>query len=161
MSVMAATSTLTIGAVARQAGVPLDTVRYYERRGLVAPPPRTPAGYRQYPADTVHRVRFIKRAQAIGFTLEEIADLLALWVTPEGGCDAVERQAEAAIARIDAKLAELARMRSALARLASECRGPHLPTECPLLAVLDTSALEPTLEDETIHADHPANHAAR
>jgi DNA-binding transcriptional MerR regulator len=133
--------------------VPLDTVRYYERRGLVAPPPRTPAGYRQYPADAVRRVRFIKRAQALGFTLEEIADLLALRVTPEGGCDAVERQAQTTITRLDAKLAELARMRSALARLATECRGPHLPNECPILAVLDTPALDTlALEDETDHA---------
>jgi DNA-binding transcriptional MerR regulator len=122
--------------------VPLDTVRYYERRGLVAPPPRTPAGYRQYPVDAVRRVRFIKRAQALGFTLEEIADLLALRVTPEGGCEAVERQAQATITRFDAKLAELARMRSVLARLATECRGPHLPNECPILAVLDTPALD-------------------
>lgn len=122
--------------------MPLDTVRYYERRGLVAPPPRTAGGYRQYPADTVRRVRFIKRAQALGFTLEEIADLLALRVTPKGGCDAVERQAQATITRLDAKLAELARMRSALARLATECRGPHLLDECPILAVLDAPALD-------------------
>jgi MerR family copper efflux transcriptional regulator len=133
------TQTLTIGAVALQARVPLDTVRYYERRGLLPPPPRTPAGYRQYPIDTVRRVSFIKRAQALGFTLEEIADLLALRSTADGGCDAVEREAQAAIARIDGKLAELGRMRSALARLAATCRTAHLPAECPLLAALDAS----------------------
>jgi MerR family copper efflux transcriptional regulator len=132
-------------------------MRYYERRGLVAPPPRTRAGYRQYPADTVRRVRFIKRAQALGFTLEEIAVLLAIRVTPEGGCDAVERQAQATIGRIDAKLAELARMRSALARLAAECRGPHLPNECPILSVLDTPALDALApEEETDHATRRA-----
>ena len=134
------TQTLTIGAVAQRAQVALDTVRYYERRGLLVPPPRTAAGYRQYPADTVRRVAFIKRAQALGFTLVEIADLLALRSTADGGCDAVEREAQAAIARIDGKLAELHRMRSALAQLAATCHGAHLPDECPLLTALDASA---------------------
>jgi MerR family copper efflux transcriptional regulator len=130
---------LTIGAVAQRARVALDTVRYYERRGLLPPPPRTPAGYRQYPVDTVRRVTFIKRAQALGFTLVEITDLLALRSTADGSCDAVEREAQAAIARIDTKLAELGRMRSALDRLAATCRTAHLPAECPLLAALDAS----------------------
>jgi MerR family copper efflux transcriptional regulator len=134
------TQTLTIGAVAQRARVALDTVRYYERRGLLLPPPRTAAGYRQYPADTVRRVTFIKRAQALGFTLVEIADLLALRSTPDGGCDAVECEAQAAIARIDGKLAELGRMRTALARLAATCHGAHHPAECPLLTALDASA---------------------
>ncbi len=149
---MTDTSVLTIGAVARQARVPLDTLRYYERRGLLPAPPRTTSGYRQYPADAVRRVRFIKRAQALGFTLEEIAELLALRVTPEVECDAVERRAVAAIARIDTKLAELTQMRGALARLAATCHGPHLPDECPILAALDPSPLE-NPED---HADFAA-----
>ncbi|MFZ5625232.1 MAG: heavy metal-responsive transcriptional regulator [Gemmatimonadota bacterium] len=155
---------LTIGAVARRARVPLDTVRYYERRGLLPPPPRTAAGYRQYPAATVRRVAFIKRAQALGFTLEEIAELLALRTTAAGRCDAVEREAEAAIARIDTKLAELARMRGALVRLATACRGPHLPDECPMLAALDTPALDTsaTSAPETPPAGTPPaeDHAA-
>jgi MerR family copper efflux transcriptional regulator len=150
---MAEALALTIGAVARRARVPLDTVRCYERRGLLPVPPRTAAGYRQYPVDTVRRVTFIKRAQALGFTLEEIAELLALRITaeggPEGGCEAVERQAQAAIGRIDTKLAELTRMRGALARLTTACRGTHLPDECPMLAALDT----PSFED---HADDTA-----
>ena len=131
------TAGLTIGAVAQRARVALDTVRYYERRGLLTPPPRTAAGYRQYPADAVRRVIFIKRAQALGFTLEEIAELLALRTRADGACDAVEHQAEETIGRIDAKLAELARMRGALVRLATACRSAHLPDECPILAALD------------------------
>jgi MerR-like DNA binding protein len=110
-------------------------------------------GSSRYPRVRQPATGSTKRAQALGFTLEEIADLLALRVTPEGGCDAVERQAQATITRLDAKLAELARMRSALTRLATECRGPHLPNECPILAVLDSPALDTlALEDETDHA---------
>jgi MerR family transcriptional regulator, copper efflux regulator len=134
---MAPSAALTIGTVAQRARVPLDTVRYYERRGLLPVPPRSASGYRQYPADAVRRVMFIKRAQALGFTLEEIAGLLALRHTPSGGCEAVERQAQAAMVRIDAKLSELTQMRGALARLATTCRSNHPPYECPMLAALD------------------------
>src|SRR6266851_4535416 len=98
------TPMLTIGQVARGAGVHLDTVRYYERRGLLPPPPRTAAGYRQYPPDTVRRVAFIKRAQALGFTLEEIDGLLALRVTPGRRCATVERRARGGIAPLDRQL---------------------------------------------------------
>lgn len=143
------TRVLTIGALARRAHVPLDTVRYYERRGLLPEPPRTAAGYRQYPEDTVRRVTFIKRAQAMGFTLEEIAELLALRMTSGNGCRAVERQARVVIGRIDGKVAELTRMRSALGRLATACHGDHLPDECPMLAALDPQPLNG-------HADSPA-----
>lgn len=136
--------TLSIGQVARAARVPLDTVRYYERRGLLPTPPRTPAGYRQYPADTVARVRFVKQAQGLGFTLEEIEALLALRVTAEQPCEAVERQARAAIERIDGKLEELSRMRRALTQLATACRTPHPADECPLLTALDATARDGT-----------------
>jgi Hg(II)-responsive transcriptional regulator len=128
---------LTIGEVARRARVPLDTVRYYERRGLLPPPPRTPAGYRQYPSDTVRRVAFIKRAQALGFTLDEIDGLLALRVTPGRGCKTVERRARSAITRLDRHLAELHHMRRALARLADACRSKHATDECPLLDAIE------------------------
>jgi len=144
---IAETTALTTGAVAQRAGVPLDTVRYYERRGLLRKPPRTAAGYRLYPGDTVRRVTFIKRAQALGFTLEEIAELLALRISSEDGCRAVERQARAVIGRIDAKVAELSRMRSALGRLATACHGDHLPDECPMLAALDSQPLNGHADD--------------
>ncbi len=135
---------LTIGQVARRASVHLDTVRYYERRGLLPLPPRTAAGYRQFPPDTVRRVAFIKRAQALGFTLEEISGLLALRVTPGPGCTTVERRARSAIARLDGQLADLERMRRALGKLADACRVQHATDECPLL-----DAIEPQEEDET------------
>jgi MerR family transcriptional regulator, copper efflux regulator len=135
---------LTIGQVARRARVRLDTVRYYERRGLLPPPPRTPAGYRQYAPDTVRRVEFIKRAQGLGFTLEEIEELLSLRVTPGPGCTAVERRARNAIARLDHQLADLQRMRAALARLADACGSHHSTYQCPLL-----DAIEPVPDEET------------
>jgi Hg(II)-responsive transcriptional regulator len=132
--------TLTIGEVARQAQVGLDTVRYYERRGLLANPPRTVSGYRQYPPEAARRVTFIKRAQALGFTLEEIAGLLSLRVMPGQSCADVERQARHAIERLDTKLAELQEMRVALARLADACHLDHADAECPLLEAIEPDA---------------------
>jgi MerR family copper efflux transcriptional regulator len=137
---MTATVPLTIGAVARRARVPLDTIRYYERRGLLPPPPRSAGGYRQYSTEAVRRVTFIKRAQALGFTLEEIAELLALRVLPGGTCEAVDRRARAAMDRIETKINELTRMRDAIARLVTACRSAHPPDECPMLTALDEDA---------------------
>jgi Hg(II)-responsive transcriptional regulator len=128
---------LTIGRLARRAGVNVETVRYYERRGLLPEPPRTEAGYRQYGPQALRRIRFIKRAQALGFTLEEIGDLLELRVAPISNCDAVEHRAKRAIARIDSKVAELDRMRSALSRLVEACRDNRPTEECPLLDALE------------------------
>jgi Hg(II)-responsive transcriptional regulator len=134
---------LTIGQLAERARVRLDTVRYYERRGLLPPPPRTAAGYRQYAPETVRRVAFIKRGQTLGFTLDEIEQLLALRVTPGPGCTAVERRARSTIARLDHQLADFQRMRRALARLADACHSQHATDECPLLA-----AIEPQENDD-------------
>jgi DNA-binding transcriptional MerR regulator len=134
---MSDTAMLTIGQVARRARVHLDTLRYYERRGLLPVPPRTAAGYRQYLPETVRRVEFIKRAQALGFTLDEIDGLLTLRVTPGRGCKTVERRARSAIARLDRHLAELHHMRRALARLTDACRAKHATDECPLLEAIE------------------------
>jgi MerR family transcriptional regulator, copper efflux regulator len=131
---------LTISAVARRARVPLDTIRYYERRGLLPAPPRSAGGYRQYSPDAVRRLTFIKRAQALGFTLEEIAELLAIQAVPDGACGAVERRARAAMRRIETKLDELTRMRDAISRLATACRSAHPADECPMLTALDEDA---------------------
>jgi len=133
---MTASAVLTISAVARRARVPLDTIRYYERRGLLPAPPRSAGGYRQYRADTVRRVTFIKRAQALGFTLEEIGELLALRI-PNGSCGEVQRRAQAAMDRMEAKLGELTRMRDAISRLVTACRSDHPSDECPMLTALD------------------------
>ncbi len=128
---------LKIGQVARSAGVNLQTIRYYERRGLVPQPPRSGANYRLYSDETVRRVRFIKRAQELGFTLKEIQELLSLRAAPRARCADVRRRAEAKVRDIDQKLRRLESMRRALGRLLAECSGEAPATECPILEALD------------------------
>ena len=125
---------MLIGELARRAGVNVQTVRYYELRGLLAEPTRTLGGYRQYTEDALDRMRFIRRAQDLGFTLSEIADLLALKLDPRTPADAVRRRAHAKIANIDRRVRGLERMRHALVGLAEDCRGPI--DACPLLGTL-------------------------
>lgn len=127
---------LTIGRVAAGAGVNVQTVRYYERRGLLPEPPRTRAGYRQYGGDTVQRLRFIKRAQELGFQLEEIAELLDLRIAHGDACATVEAKALAKIDMVDGKIRELQRMRSVLANLVEACEARELTGECPILETL-------------------------
>lgn len=135
--IIAMMNVLTIGQLARRAGVNVETVRYYERRALLPEPPRTRAGYRQYSPDAVRRIGFIKQAQELGFTLREIADLLALRVDPETNCEAVEAQAVHAITRIDAKVAELGRMRAALRKLVKACDARRSTDDCPIIEALE------------------------
>jgi len=131
-------SELTTTALARATGVKRETIRFYEQRGLIAAPPRTAAGYRRYSAAEVRRVRFIKSAQALGFSLEEIAELLALRSGPPGTCAAVKSHAEAKIADIEHKVAALTAMKTALAGIAAACDGDESSSsECPILAALD------------------------
>ena len=132
---------LTIGQVAKAAQVNVETIRYYEREGLIPPPPRTSAGYRQYTEDAVRRVRFMKRAQRLGFTLDEVGTLLRLRVRHGSACSEVVAEANKAMDRIDAKIAELTRMRRALGSLAEGCRGRRALGDCPILDALeDTTA---------------------
>ncbi len=133
---------LTIGGVAKRAGVHVETLRYYERRGLVDEPPRTPSNYRAYPAETVRRVRFIKRAQELGFKLEEINELLALRATPKARCSAVKRRAQTKLDDIDEKIRDLRRMEKALTDLVGQCSGRGPITECPILEAIDDEAAE-------------------
>jgi len=127
---------LRVGEVARRAGVNLQTVHYYERRGLLPTPPRTDANYRSYPAGAVLRVRFIKRAQELGFTLKEIEELLSLRATPRAGCADVRGRAEAKVRDIDEKIRTLEAMRRALTKLVGECSGRGPVTDCPILEAL-------------------------
>ena len=130
--------TLTIGQLAKQAGVTVETIRYYERRQLMPEPPRLASGYRQYAPDDVVRLRFIKRAQGLGFSLAEIADLLALRVKSDTVCNEVQRQAEEKIAAIETKIEQLQRMKRVLSELVHACHDNQLTNECPILTVLDT-----------------------
>ncbi|MBI2301258.1 MAG: MerR family transcriptional regulator [Armatimonadetes bacterium] len=127
----------TIGQVARQAGVGLETVRFYEREGLLAAPPRNAQGHRLFPAETVRRIRFIKRGQELGFTLSELRDLLDLRITGQASCGEVRQRALQKIEVIDRKLAALHRMREALAALVSECDEGSDIAACPILEALD------------------------
>jgi MerR family mercuric resistance operon transcriptional regulator len=128
---------LTIGQVARSAGVGVETVRFYERQGLLEEPTRRESGYRQYPEDVVARLRFIKRAKEHGFSLREIKELLALRVDPGTTCAEVKSRAEAKIADIEERIQSLQRIKKALARLTAVCRGRGPTSECPILDALD------------------------
>lgn len=112
---------LTTGALAKAAAVNIETIRYYERSGLLKQPPRTPSGYRQYSAETVRRIRFIKRAQQLGFTLVEIRTLLALQFETHLTCDDFRQQAEAKITEIEKKIASLVAMKDDLLSLVMQC----------------------------------------
>lgn len=129
---------LKIGEVARQAGVNLQTIHYYERRGLLPPPPRTGSNYRAYPEDAVGRVQFIKRAQALGFTLQEIAEILSLRAAPRTRCADVRKRAEAKVQDIDDKIRTLQAIRKALTKLIGECSGEGSVAECPILEAFDS-----------------------
>lgn len=125
--------TLTIGQVAKAAHVNVETLRYYERRGLVPKPPRSPSLYRHYPEDTVPRVQFVKHAQELGFSLQEIRGLLSLRATPKARCADVKRRAEIKIGEVEAKIHALRAMVSALKRLVSQCDGKLPASACPIL----------------------------
>lgn len=128
---------MTTGELANGAGVNVQTVRYYERRGLLPEPPRTSSGYRQYGPDDLRRLLFIRRAQELGFQLAEIKELLSLRVREDGSCGEVQERAEGAISRIEEQLRQLTRMRSALASLAEACERQEPTAECPILEALE------------------------
>lgn len=128
--------TLTIGKVAKGAGVGVETVRFYEREGLLPAPPRRPSGYRQYPLDTVRRIRFVLQAKELGFTLKEIKELLALRVGGPTRCSTVRARAEAKLENIDEKLAVLKRMRRTLRQLTRACESDTETDDCPILDAL-------------------------
>lgn len=125
---------LTIGRVARAAEVNVETIRYYHRRGLLGQPAKPPSGRRRYSGEAVRRVRFIKRAQQLGFTLEEVKGLLRL----EDGrsCDETRLLAEEKLAAIEQRLSHLARVRRLLKGLIAECTGTRRPRPCPIIAAL-------------------------
>jgi MerR family transcriptional regulator, copper efflux regulator len=129
---------LKIGEVAERGGVNLQTIRYYEREKLLPEPPRLASGYRVYPDQTVRRVRFIKRAQEIGFTLAEIRELLAIRIDSSRDSAEVRALANAKITDIEEKIQTLHRMKDALVHITERCCGCGPTSECPILESLDS-----------------------
>lgn len=136
---------MNIGAAARQSGVPAKTIRYYESVGLIQPADRTAAGYRVYGRRDVETLRFVQRARSLGFSVEEVGNLLALWRDRSRSSAEVKALARRRVADIDRKMAELAEMRETLVDLMERCHGDARP-DCPILQGLAGEA--------------PATHAA-
>ena len=127
---------LTIGQVAKEAGVGVETIRFYERQGLIEQPPRPHEGFRKYSPETVATLRFTRRAKELGFTLLEIAELLGLHRHEARSCAEARQRAEAKIADIEGRIAALVRMRDALGSLVDACRERGHVGECPILESL-------------------------
>lgn len=131
---------MKIGELAQRAGVRIDTVRYYERQGLLPPPVRQPSGYRSYAPSDISRLRFVRRAKALGFTLEEIRELLALSGRREDDMGGLKATATEKLADVEAKLTELKRIRDGLKTLVASCPGHGALEQCPILNALDEDA---------------------
>lgn len=130
-------SSLKIGELARLSGLSVETLRYYERRGLIPPPERLPSGYRVYSPATLERLTFIRRCKALGFTLEETLDLLQLQQHPEQEAAAVKQQVDARIRDIREKVHDLQQILTALEGLSALCDGQGSAENCPILAFLE------------------------
>ena len=128
---------LTIGQVADAAGVGVETVRFYHRKGLVEEPPREGTSHRRYPPDAVARIRFIRGAQNLGFSLREIDDLMSLRIAPGASKADVKAKAEAKVAEIRVKMEDLQRMRDSLLKLIGACDGMGSLDDCPILEAFD------------------------
>ena len=137
MKAQTTTQRMTIGKVAGRSGVGVETVRFYERNGLIPEPMRSESGYRQYPEQIVSRILFIRRAKELGFTLREIKELLSLRPQPDAGCADVRSRAEAKITDIEEKIRRLEMMKAALVDLTKTCSSDGPVSECPILNALD------------------------
>ncbi len=135
--------TMTIGTAAGLAGVGVETVRFYERRGLIDQPPRPAnAGFRVYTEQTVERIRLIRQAQELGFSLAEIAELLALRADPSADCADVRDHAEAKLDEVDRKIAGLEHLRSALAQIIAACPGQGALQACTIMDALAGAGMD-------------------
>ena len=127
---------LTIGQLAKKANVNLETIRYYERRGLIPEPPRNKSGHREYSFEAVTRTKFIKRCQALGFSLKEISELLSLRAGPDTTCGDVKARVEIKIADVEKRIVDLEKIREALLSMSSKCVGKGPVGQCPILEEL-------------------------
>ena len=131
---------MQIGEVANQSEVGIETIRYYEREGLLAEPRRKPSGYRQYNESVVTRLQFIRRSKELGFTLAEIKELLGLWFEADTKCEHVRQRAGQKITDIDEKIRSLQKMKRSLKKVISECESRGSIGDCPLLEGIDNSS---------------------
>jgi MerR family copper efflux transcriptional regulator len=130
---------MKIGEVAKQSEVGIETIRYYEREGLLAEPQRKPSGYRQYDQSVIARLRFIRRAKELGFTLAEIKELLGLWFEANTRCEHIRQRAGQKITDIEDKIRSLQKMKRSLKKVISECESGASIGDCPLLEGIDNS----------------------
>jgi MerR family transcriptional regulator, copper efflux regulator len=132
-------ATMTIGRLAKHVGVNIDTIRYYERNGLLPAPTRRASGYREYAAGDIERLRFIRRAKQLGFTLSEVAELLSLTANRQDDMRGVKRKAEERLEQVESKIAELQRVRRGLKKLIAACPGRGELARCPIVTALSGS----------------------
>ena len=131
---------MTIGKAARNVGVGVETIRFYERKGLIDRPLKPPrAGFRVYPQETIQRIRFIRQAQAIGFSLHEINELLSLRADPAADCSSVRQQASVKLAEVNRKITQLEDIRVALQDLIAACPGRGALRVCSIMETLAAS----------------------
>jgi len=128
---------LSIGQVAKRTGITVEAVRYYEKQGLIDAPVRSVSGYRQYPENTVRRVKFIQHAKQVGFTLNDIGELLALRREPGTSCTDIKLRASQKIEEVDKKINDLTQIRDALGRMILKCSGRGALSQCPILEELE------------------------
>lgn len=134
---------MRIGEIAKEAGVGVETVRFYEQKGLIERPAKPRAGgYRDYPTQSVRRIRFIRRAQRLGFSLGEIVELLDLEAGADAGCADVRRQAEAKLKDVLARIDNLKRIKSALETLIDACPGKGPARKCSILEAIGNGNLQ-------------------
>jgi len=128
---------ITIGKLAKRVNLNIETIRYYERKGLIPKPRRRESGYREYSDETTKRILFIKHAKDLGFSLKEINELLSLKLDPGTSCSDVRKKAEIKIEDIEGKIKTLRKMKKALLKLTTICSGSGPVSECPILEALE------------------------
>lgn len=133
---------ITIGILAKLAGVNIQTVRYYERRGILNPSAKTGSGYRLYGDRELRRLQFIQHAKELGFTLKEIGELLQLGVTSKSSCDSVRKKAGDKLKIVEEKIEALDSMRSVLEDLITACKGRKITEECPILKSIEKGGVD-------------------
>lgn len=139
---------LKIGEVAKRSEVGVETVRYYERQGLLAEPERLPSGYRQYDESVVARLQFIRNAKELGFTLAEIKELIGLWFDVNTKCIHVRQRSEQKVIDIDDKIRLLQKMKRSLKKIISQCENRDTIDECPLWLGLDGPRKNNNVDDK-------------